>query len=380
MRRSTDKILTTHVGSLPRSPEIVRLMQERDKGQITADDLGSLPTKVVGEVGRMVEKQRTVGIDIVNDGEASKIGYATYVRDRLTGFDGKGDGIAIWDLSDTPEFAAKSLAGLDPAVPACTGPIRFVGQAEIESDIANLKAATNGGNDAGVFMNAASPGVISIYLENQHYSTEEEYLEAIAEAMRPEYEAIANAGLILQIDAPDLAMGLHVGKKLLDVTEFRRQLERRIEILNHACRNISSESWRVHLCWGNYQGPHHHDVPLADIVDIILKVNAGALLFEGANPRHEHEWRVWQEIDVPEDKILIPGVLDTCTNYVEHPDLIAERIMRYAERVGRERVIAGTDCGFSSFATFQTVDPTIAWMKFEAMVEGAKRASKKLWG
>lgn len=380
MRRSTDKILTTHVGSLPRSPEIVRLMQERDKGQITADDLGSLPTKVVGEVGRMVEKQRTVGIDIVNDGEASKIGYATYVRDRLTGFDGKGDGIAIWDLSDTPEFAAKSLAGLDPAVPACTGPIRFVGQAEIESDIANLKAATNGGNDAGVFMNAASPGVISIYLENQHYSTEEEYLEAIAEAMRPEYEAIANAGLILQIDAPDLAMGLHVGKKLLDVTEFRRQLERRIEILNHACRNISSESWRVHLCWGNYQGPHHHDVPLADIVDIILKVNAGALLFEGANPRHEHEWRVWQEIDVPEDKILIPGVLDTCTNYVEHPDLIADRIMRYAERVGRERVIAGTDCGFSSFATFQTVDPTIAWMKFEAMVEGAKRASKKLWG
>lgn len=380
MRRSTDKILTTHVGSLPRSPEIVNLMQQRDKGQITPDDLGGLPTKVVGEVGRMVEKQRKVGIDIVNDGEASKIGYATYVRDRLTGFDGKGDGIAIWDLSDTPEFAARSLAGLDPAVPACTGPIRFVGQAEIDSDIANLKAATNGGNDAGVFMNAASPGVISIYLENQHYGTEEEYLEALAEAMRPEYEAIANAGLILQIDAPDLAMGLHVGKKLLDVTEFRRQLERRIEILNHACRNIPSENWRVHLCWGNYQGPHHHDVPLADIVDIILKVNAGALLFEGANPRHEHEWRVWQEIDVPEDKILIPGVLDTCTNYVEHPDLIADRIMRYAERVGRERVIAGTDCGFSSFATFQTVDPTIAWMKFEAMVEGANRASKKLWG
>ncbi len=380
MRRSTDKILTTHVGSLPRSPEIVQLMQRQDKGQLTAEDLESLPTKVIGEVGRMVEKQREVGIDIVNDGEASKIGYATYVRNRLTGFEGKGDGIAIWDLSDTPEFAARSLAGLDPAVPACTGPIRFVGQAEIDSDIANLKATTNGGNDAGVFMNAASPGVISIYLENQHYSTEEEYLEAIAEAMRPEYEAIANAGLILQIDAPDLAMGLHVGKKLLDVTEFRRQLERRIEILNHACRNISSENWRVHLCWGNYQGPHHHDVPLADIVDIILKVNAGALLFEGANPRHEHEWRVWQEIDVPEDKILIPGVLDTCTNYVEHPDLIADRIMRYAERVGRERVIAGTDCGFSSFATFQTVDPKIAWMKFEAMVEGARRASKKLWG
>ncbi|MGV3549648.1 cobalamin-independent methionine synthase II family protein [Rhizobium sp.] len=375
---SSDRIRVTHVGSLPRSPELIDMMDRHDKGTEINDDAAALPGMITKDVSRLVDEQIAVGMDVINDGEAGKIGYATYVRERLTGFTGKGRGISIWDLDEVPEFAKKSIAGLDPAVPACVGPIAFDGQAAIDFDIANLKAAAQKHGDVDLFMNAASPGVISIYLENQFYATEEEYLEAIAEAMRPEYEAIANAGFTLQIDAPDLAMGLHVGKTLLDVTEFRKRVAKRVEILNHACRNIADDKWRVHLCWGNYQGPHHHDVALKDIVDIILGLKGQGLLFESANPRHEHEWEIWKDIKIPDGKVLIPGVIDTCTNYVEHPELIEQRLLRYAGVVGKERVMAATDCGFANFATYQIVDPKIAWMKFAALVEGAQRASDKL--
>ena len=320
-----------------------------------------------------------MGVDVINDGEASKIGYSTYVRERLSGFSGKGRGLTIWDLHDVPEFAQRSLAGLDPQTPACTGPIVYQGRAALEEDIANLRTATEELTPTELFMTAASPGVISIYLENQYYSTDEEYWEAIAEAMRVEYEAIVAAGFVLQLDAPDLAMGRHVNTRLLNLDEFRRQVAVRVELLNHACRNIPSDRIRLHLCWGNYHGPHHHDVPLRDLIDIYLRTKAMALSFEAANPRHQHEWRIWEEVALPDDKILIPGVIDTCTSYVEHPELVAERIERFASLVGRDRVIAGTDCGFANFASYQIVDPKIAWMKLAALSEGADLASRHLW-
>ena len=379
MKRSTDRILSTHTGSLPRPQALAAAIVEHDRGTLAAVEEASLRLQIREAVESTVLKQLRSGLDVINDGEASKIGYATYVRERLSGFEGKGRGLTIWDLHDVPEFAQRSLAGLDPMVPACTGPIVYQGRAALEEDIANLKAATEKVEPADVFMTAASPGVISIYLENQHYPSSEEYWQAIAEAMRVEYEAIAEAGFVLQIDAPDLAMGRHVGTELLDLEEFRRQVAVRVELLNHACRNIPTEKIRLHLCWGNYLGPHHHDVPLSDLVDILLRCKAGALSFEAANPRHQHEWRVWDEVKLPDDKILIPGVIDTCSSYVEHPEIVAERIVRFADLVGRERVIAGTDCGFANFASYQIVDPKIAWMKLAALAEGAALGSHRLW-
>ncbi|WP_309143736.1 MULTISPECIES: cobalamin-independent methionine synthase II family protein [Enterobacter cloacae complex] len=327
----------------------------------------------------IVRKQAEVGIDIVSDGETNKIGYATYVKDRLSGFDGSGSGIAIADLHDVPEFAAHALKGLDVAMPACTGPISYRGEDAVNEDISNLKAATQKVSATDAFISAASPGVISIFLENQFYPSEDAYIEALAEGMRPELEAIHEAGFLLQIDSPDLAMGRHVGHKVLEVGEFRKQVAKRVEIINHATRNIPADRLRVHLCWGNYEGPHNHDVPLTDIVDLIFGLRAQALLFEGANPRHAHEWRVFEEVTIPQDKVLVPGVIDTCTNYVEHPELVAERIVRFANIVGRERVIAGTDCGFATFANFLPVDPKIAWLKLKSLTDGAALATKELW-
>ncbi len=379
MKCSTDRILSTHTGSLPRPQALAEAIVEHDRGTLTSAEELSLPGQIREAIESAVRKQVESGLDIINDGEASKIGYATYVRERLSGFEGKGRGLTIWDLHDVPEFAERSLAGLDPMVPACTGPIVYQGRVALEEDIANLKAATEKAEPADVFMTAASPGVIAIYLENQHYPTAEEYWQAIAEAMRTEYEAIAEAGFVLQIDAPDLAMGRHVGTELLDLEEFRRQVAVRVELLNHACRNIPSEKIRLHLCWGNYLGPHHHDVALSDLVDILLRCKAGAMSFEAANPRHQHEWRVWKDVRLPDDKVLIPGVIDTCSSYVEHPEIVAERIVRFAELVGRERVIAGTDCGFANFASYQIVDPKIAWMKLASLAEGAELASHRLW-
>jgi 5-methyltetrahydropteroyltriglutamate--homocysteine methyltransferase len=379
MQTSAEKILTTHVGSLPRPRQLAEAMVQRDKGKLGAAESQALPQQVRDAIKAIVKQQVAAGIDIVNDGEASKIGYSTYVRERLTGFEGKGEGLTIWDLHDVPEFAERSLKGLDPATPACTGDIRYQGQEALDADIATLKAAASGSGATELFMTAASPGVTAIYLENQHYGSDQEYWAAIGEAMRVEYEGIVAAGLVLQIDAPDLAMGRHVNKKLLELSDFRRELEQRIEILNHACRNIPADKIRLHLCWGNYHGPHHHDTDLADIVDIILKAKVGALSFEAANPRHQHEWRVWEERKVPESLILIPGVIDTCTSYVEHPQLISDRIERFAGIVGRDRVIASTDCGFANFASYEIVDPKIAWMKLGVLAEGAALASRKLW-
>lgn len=379
MKRSTEKILSTHAGSLPRPAALATAMVAHDRGTLAPDAEAVLPVLVRDAVESAVRDQVETGLDIVNDGEASKIGYATYVRERLSGFQGKGRSLTIWDLHDVPEFAARSLEGLDPTVPACTGPIVYQGEAALQADIANLQAAADKAAPHELFMTAASPGVIATYLENQHYPTAVAYWEAIAEAMRIEYEAIAAAGFVLQIDAPDLAMGRHVNAELIDLDTFRRQMAVRVELLNHACRNIPSEQIRLHLCWGNYLGPHHHDVPLRDLVDILLRSKAGALSFEAANPRHAHEWQVWEEVALPQDKVLIPGVIDTCSSYVEHPELVAERILRFAGLVGRERVIAGTDCGFANFASYQIVDPRIAWMKLGALVEGAALASARLW-
>lgn len=380
MRRSTERILTTHTGSLPRPPALTDIMVRRDRGELPPAEALSLPASVKDAVTAVVQRQAASGIDIVNDGEMGKIGYATYVRERLTGFDGTAQGgLSIGDLVDTPELAQRSLAGLSPATPACTGPIRYVGHEAVGEDIANLAAAAKGREPGATFMTAASPGVIAIYLENQHYPDEATYLAAVAVAMRDEYTAIVDAGMTLQIDAPDLAMGRHIGRAVMPVEDFRRQLAARIELLDEATRDVPSERLRLHLCWGNYIGPHHHDVPLRDIVDIVLRSRAGAILFEAANPRHAHEWRVFEEVRLPDDKVLIPGVIDTCTNYVEHPELVAQRIGRFADLVGRERVIAGTDCGFASFASFMTVDPKVAWMKLAALVEGAAIASKRLW-
>ncbi|MFZ5782131.1 MAG: cobalamin-independent methionine synthase II family protein [Pseudomonadota bacterium] len=379
MKCSAERILTTHVGSLPRPAALTELIVQQDRGTLAAGDAAALQAQVKEAVDHLVQEQVRAGLDVVNDGEASKIGYATYVRERLSGFEGTSRGLTIWDLHDVPEFAQRSLAGLDPKTPACTGPIAFHGHAALEADIANLKFAAAQASPTDVFMTAASPGVIAIYLENQHYPTSEEYWEAIAEAMRVEYEAIAAAGFVLQIDAPDLAMGRHVGNRLLSLEEFRRDVAIRVDLLNHACRDIPADSIRLHLCWGNYLGPHHHDVEFRDIADIVLRAKAGALSFEAANPRHQHEWRVWEEVVLPDDKIIMPGVIDTCSSYVEHPEVVAERIVRFAQIVGRERVIAGTDCGFANFASYQIVDPKVAWMKLQALAQGAELASRRLW-
>ena len=380
MQLSVDRILTTHTGSLPRPDLLGEAMVLRDRGKLPSNQINVIPQRIRDAVTAIVQRQVDTGVDIVNDGEMSKIGYATYVRERLTGFDGEaGRGFTIGDLSDLQEFAQRSLAGLDPATPTCRSSVKFIGAAAVAEDIANLKAATAKTDTVEVFMTAASPGVISIYLQNEYYPNEEAYLAAIGSAMREEYEAICDAGFVLQIDAPDLAMGRHVGAGVLTVEEFRRKIALRVELLNDATRNIPQERLRIHVCWGNYMGPHHLDVPLRDIVDIIFRSRAGAILFEAANPRHEHEWRVFEQTKVPDDKILIPGVIDTCTNYVEHPELIADRIVRFAQLVGRDRIIAGTDCGFASFASFLSVDPKIAWMKLHALVDGAAEASRRLW-
>ena len=378
MQQSLNRILTTHTGSLPRPSWLVEALTRKDRGEEQAGD-EKFAADIRDAVIEIVRKQSEVGIDIVSDGETNKIGYATYVKDRLSGFDGSGSGIAIADLKDVPEFAAHALKGLDVAMPACTGPISYRGESAVNEDIENLKAATQQVSTSDAFISAASPGVISIFLENQFSPSEDAYVEALAEGMRPELEAIHQAGFLLQIDSPDLAMGRHVGHKVLDVEDFRKQVAKRVEIINHATRNIPADRLRVHLCWGNYEGPHNHDVPLTDIVDLIFGLRAQALLFEAANPRHAHEWRVFEEVTIPQDKVLIPGVIDTCTNYVEHPELVAERIVRFANIVGRERVIAGTDCGFATFANFLPVDPKIAWLKLKSLTDGAALATKELW-
>jgi 5-methyltetrahydropteroyltriglutamate--homocysteine methyltransferase len=380
MQRSQDRILTTHVGSLPRSQAVTDVLFARENGGTLPPDSDGVITNAVREV---VRRQTEVGIDFVSDGEMSKISYATYIKDRLTGFDGDTPREPGQDLVDFPRIL-KKLADTGATAkyrrPRCVGDIQVKTLAPLEEDLRNLTSgAAQAKPRGGTFMNAASPGTIALFQPNDYYKTADEYLEAVAEAMRAEYEAIVASGVLLQIDAPDLAMGRHTMYRDRSAETFLSLAARHIEVLNHALRNIPADRLRMHVCWGNYEGPHHHDIPMEQLLPVVLKAKPAALLFEAANPRHAHEWVVFRDAKLPDDKILIPGVLSTTTNYVEHPMLVAERLERFANIVGRERVIAGTDCGFGTFAGFGPVDPDVAYMKLTSLVQGAAIASRKLW-
>jgi 5-methyltetrahydropteroyltriglutamate--homocysteine methyltransferase len=377
MQRSTERILTTHVGSLPRPTELEAILLRREKGQLDGNEQERLPGLVADAVHAVVGRQAALGIDIVSDGEMSKYAYSTYVRERMSGLEGEDQPLALSELAEFPTFAQRIR--LDIKTPACVGPVTYRGAAALATDIDTLKAALGEADIEAAFMNAASPGIMAHYMPNQYYPSQDAYLEALANAIKHEYDAIAGAGLLLQIDCPDLALGRHFRPAPSTVAEFRNEIARLVEVLNHALRDIPPERMRLHLCWGNYESPHHHDIELAEILDLILKVRPATLLIEAANPRHEHEWIVFKDVPLPDDKVLVPGVIDTCTNYVEHPEVVAQHIERYVKVVGRERVIAGTDCGFASFATLHTVDPDIAWRKLEALVQGAEIASRRLW-
>jgi len=382
MKLSTDRILTTHVGSLPRPQSVVELLVKKDQGQDY--DHADLDRKVRQAVVDIVARQVAIGIDVVSDGETSKIGYATYVKDRLTGFGGENFVPKPQrDLADYPDFRQRMVQFTGPQVfrrLCCIGPVALQDHDAAQQDVANFKAAIAAAKPIDAFMPAASPGVVSSFQPNRHYPTHTDYITAVADAMREEYEAIAGAGIVLQLDSPDLAMARHTGFQDLTEAEFLKQAERQVEALNHALANVPASSARLHLCWGNYEGPHDFDIPLQKILPIILKAKPQAISFEAANPRHAHEWAVWRDAKLPDDKVLIPGVIDTCTNYIEHPELVAQRVCRFADIVGRERVIAGTDCGFATFVGHAgRVDPDIAFRKLGSLVEGAKLASSTLW-
>jgi len=384
MQSSENRILTTHVGSLPRSETVLRLLEQRENRQ--AFDAAQFDQAVRQAVLGLVKRQVDLGLDIVSDGETSKISYATYVRDRLSGFSEEGNpgpSKPHLDVAPFPEFR-KRMAQLTGAQRfkrvACVGPVALQNREALERDLANMRAAVDAAHPAAAFLTAASPGVVASFLPNQYYPSHEAYIEAIAQAMREEYAAIVTAGFILQIDCPDLAMSRHTGFQDLSEAEFLKRAALHVDVLNHALDGISPGMVRVHICWGNYEGPHTHDIELAKIVKTVLGVKAQALAVEAANPRHAHEWAIWKEIKLPDDKLLLPGVIDTCTNYVEHPALVAERIVRFAEIVGRERVIANTDCGFGTAAGHGKIDPEIAFLKLGALVAGAALASKQLWG
>jgi 5-methyltetrahydropteroyltriglutamate--homocysteine methyltransferase len=372
------KILTTHTGSLPRPPELSQVLASRETGEGSVPPPGTIASMIADAVADVVRRQAEAGIDILSDGEVGKIGYSTYVKERLSGFGGEPGTLSLADLDDHPAFTKRALAGLVTRMPSCDGPVSYTGQLALQADLDNFAQALAGTSRRG-FIPAASPGVISIFLQNRYYPSQDAYLEALAEAMAVEYRAITDAGFDLQLDCPDLAMGRHVQYPTAELEDFKRHIHRHVEVLNDAIKGIEPDRIRLHICWGNYEGPHHHDVELREILPIVARANVGALSFENANPRHAHEWQVFEETAIPESLTLIPGVIDTSSNYVEHPDLVAERIIRLAGIVGRDRVVAGTDCGFSTFATFLPVLPTITWEKLRSLTEGAKRASKSLW-
>jgi 5-methyltetrahydropteroyltriglutamate--homocysteine methyltransferase len=382
MLASTDRILTTQVGSLPRSQAVTDVLFARDRGE--ALDARAAERVIADAVAEVVRRQVAAGIDVVSDGEMSKISYATYIKDRLTGFAGDTPREPGQDLVEFPRILEK-LARLGStakyARPRCVGEIRTGSLAPLRTDLDNLEAAVAGSSPPPreAFMNAASPGVIALFQPNDFYRTQADYLDALAEAMRVEYQDIVGRGFLLQIDSPDLAMGRHTMYRDRSVEEFLALAALHVEVLNHALRDVPPDRVRVHVCWGNYEGPHHHDVPLELLLPIALRARAQTLLIEAANPRHAHEWAVFREHELPDDRILVPGVIDTTTNYVEHPLLVAERICRFAELVGRERVIAGTDCGFGTFAGFGAVDPDVAYLKLRALSEGARIATGRLW-
>ncbi|HEY6180158.1 MAG TPA: cobalamin-independent methionine synthase II family protein [Kofleriaceae bacterium] len=375
-----DRFLTTHIGSLPRSEELIQIMFAREDG--IPLDRAALEAKVVEAVGHVAARQIAAGIDVINDGEMSKPSYATYVKDRLNGFGGTGNSFMFADVEAYPITKARIFS--DPGrkhrrTPACNGPVSMRDVEAPRRDAERLKQAVKSKPPAGMFLSSASPGVTSFFFRNDYYASHEEYVFAIAEAMRHEYEAIVNAGMMLQVDCPDLAMGRHTQFAALDIKGFRDKMELHIEGLNRALVNIPADEVRMHLCWGNYPGPHHCDVPLADIVDIVWKAKPHAVLFEAANPRHAHEWALFEHVKPPEGKILIPGVIECQSNYIEHPELVAQRISRYAHLVGRDNLMAAVDCGFSIHVGSGGVDPDVVWAKLTSLAQGAAIASKKFW-
>jgi len=380
MLLSSERILTTHVGSLPRTPAVVEMLMAKENG--TGYDPAAFAEVMRTAVAQVVARQVRCGIDIVSDGEVSKISYATYVKDRLTGFGGDQPRQVALDLQPYPQFRERMalFAGKQTFKrQRCIGPIAVAERDSLQQDIANLQAARARHAPAEVFMNAASPGVVAAFQTNDYYASHEAYVEAIAAAMREEYETIAAAGFVLQIDCPDLAMARHTGFQDLTEEQFLQRAQFHVEALNEALKNIPPTQLRMHVCWGNYEGPHDHDIDVAKVLPIILKARPTAILFEAANPRHAHEWLAWKEAKIPPDKVLVPGLITSTSNYVEHPELIAQRIGVFADIVGRERVLAGTDCGFGTFAGIGKMDAEISYAKLAALVEGARRASRRLW-
>jgi len=380
MKTSKNRILTTHVGSLPRSKAVTDVVFAREHGEKL--DEAAADATIHEAVAQVVQLQAGAGVDIVSDGEMSKISYATYIKDRITGFEGDSDRQPPKDLEDFPGFLKRQASsGGTPSYsrPCCVGDVQVKDMRPVREDIDNFTTAMKSAAVVEGFMNAASPGVIALFQPNRHYPNHASYLEALAEAMRPEYEAITNAGLILQLDSPDLGLGRHMMFKDKPDEEYQALASLHVEALNHATRNIAPKKMRLHVCWGNYEGPHHCDAPMSMVLPIAIKARPQALLFEASNPRHAHEWTVFRDAVIPDEKILVPGVLDSTTNFVEHPELVAERICRFADIVGRERVMAGTDCGFSTFAGFGAVDQDIVYAKLASMAEGAEIASKRLW-
>lgn len=376
---SADRILTTHTGSLPRPDDLIAMMWAKADG-VPVDE-HALAERVAAAVQETVDKQVAAGISVVNDGEMSKPSYATYVKDRLSGFGGESpESYFFADLQDYPKSA--ELVAANPgrrkrSAPACNAPIGVQDAEAAALDMVNLcRSAEHAG---GIFSSAASPGVVSLFFNNEYYATDEEYVFAIAEAMRHEYEAIAAAGATVQLDCPDLAMGRHTAYADMDLPAFRKRVAMNIEALNHGVRNIPPEQLRMHLCWGNYPGPHHCDVAITEIIDLVWNARPQTVLFEAANPRHAHEWRLFEEVEIPDDKIICPGVIEPQSNYIEHPELVAQRVERYAGLVGRDRVMAGVDCGFSVHVGMQGIDPDVAWAKLAALAQGAEIASSRLW-
>jgi 5-methyltetrahydropteroyltriglutamate--homocysteine methyltransferase len=383
MKRSTDRILTTHTGSLPRPPELLAILLSGDEATADGDEVHARVRTAVREV---VQQQVAAGIDVVSDGEMSKPGFAHYVKDRLSGFQGKAEPrpFAPRDLRDFPEvarhlFSSDGTERPRPPMPTNDGPIAYAGWDRLTADLDNLSAAVADQPVTEAFLPAISPGSVAMLMGTTYFGDRHDFLFALAGALRAEYRAIVDSGYVLQVDCPDLALGRHLEFPDAPLAEFRAIVELHVAALNHALTGIDPDRVRVHVCWGNYPGPHNHDVALRDILDIVYQVNANGLSIEGANPRHEHEWAVFAEMPLPADKVLIPGVIDSCSNYIEHPEVVAQRIERYARVVGRERVIAGVDCGFATMAGRSAVVPAVVYAKLATLAEGARLASSRLW-
>jgi 5-methyltetrahydropteroyltriglutamate--homocysteine methyltransferase len=379
MQRSTTRILTTHTGSLPRPPHLVELLLA--ESETPGANRAALDAAVSTAVADVVAKQAACGLDIINDGEQGRTDYTVHVKDRLAGFEGPSTPPLGTGDEEFPELAALLTQFASPFQhrPACSGPVSWKDWPAAETDIARARRATTGVAGAEFFMTSPSPGQIARYLKNKHYPTEDAYLFALADAMKREYQAIVAAGFVLQLDCPDLAMSRHTVYPDLSLADYRKVIAKNVEALNHAVADIPAERMRIHVCWGSTVAPHHTDIPLRDIVDVVLTAKPQALSFPGANPRHGHEWKVWQDVKLPAGKIIIPGVIDSTSNFVEHPELVADRIVQYAGVVGPENVIAGVDCGFGTFAGRVQVDTKIVWMKLQSLTEGARLASRQLW-